>query len=73
MTPQELATLSDADLDALRVSVAIEQERRRDLEVIPEQIEQLTGRYNRARAAGGPEWPELPQAVAAFKGRNTDQ
>lgn len=70
MTPDQLAALSDTDLDQLRVDVITEQERRRDIEGIPAEIERLTARYNGAKGATGPDWPELPAAVNAFKSRN---
>lgn len=38
MTPEELAALTDEDLDALRVAVLTEEERRRDLANLPERI-----------------------------------
>lgn len=46
----ELATLSDEELDALRVRVLSEQERRADLATIPTQILTLAEQY---RAGGG--------------------
>lgn len=72
MTPEQLAALSPEDLDALRVAVAVEQERRRDIEAIPAEIERLNRRYERAKGPSGPAWPELPDAVKAYKARNPD-
>lgn len=48
----DLTTLDDEALDALRVQVLTEQERRANLAAIPEQIRDLAGKY---RAGGGDE------------------
>lgn len=70
MTPEQIAVLSDDDLDALRRNVVTEQERRRDRETIPAEIERLNARYARVKGPAGPEWPELPQALDAYRKRN---
>lgn len=41
----ELESLSDEQLDALRVEVAVEQERRLAVATIPAQIADLTAKY----------------------------
>lgn len=46
----DLTTLTDEQLDQLRIDVAIEQERRAALATIPGQITDLATRY---RAGGG--------------------
>ena len=45
MTDTELKTLSDDDLDALRIQVLNEQERRQRLSAIPTQVAQLAGQF----------------------------
>ena len=45
MTDSELKTLSDDDLDALRIQVLNEQERRQRLSAIPTQVTQLAGQF----------------------------
>ena len=45
MTDTELKTLSDDDLDALRIQVLNEQERRQRLSAIPTQVTQLAGQF----------------------------
>lgn len=56
----DLTTLTDGELDALRVNVLGEQERRANLAHIPEQIKELAGKF---RAGGGDE-AELADALA---------
>ena len=46
----DLANLTDDELDALRVAVLTEQERRANLAVIPEQVADLATKY---RDGGG--------------------
>lgn len=67
LTMEQLAALNPEDLEALHVATLTEQERRRDVEVIPDQIEHLTQRYNQAR---GPRWDELPAAIQAYRNRH---
>ena len=43
--PMNLKDLSDNDLDALRVDVLVEQERRENLAQIPSQIVELREKY----------------------------
>lgn len=50
----DLTTYTADDLDKLRRDVLTEQERRRDAEVIPDQIERLSARYLRATGQGEP-------------------
>lgn len=57
----DLTTLTDGELDALRVDVLGEQERRANLAHIPEQIKELAGKF---RAGGGDE-AELAEAITA--------
>lgn len=45
MTDTELKALSDDDLDALRIQVLNEQERRQRLSAIPTQVTQLAGQF----------------------------
>lgn len=45
MTPEQLRTLTDEDLDTLRIDVLAEQERRARLETTPNTIEQLNRDY----------------------------
>lgn len=52
-------TLTDEDLDALRVDVLTEQERRANLERIPEQVAELCRTYRE----GGGDPTVLEQAV----------
>lgn len=51
----DLKALSDDELDQLRTEVQIEQERRKALEQIPEQIRELTAKY----IAGGGQVEDL--------------
>lgn len=51
----DLKELSDEELDQLRTEVQIEQERRKALEQIPEQIRELTAKY----VAGGGQVEDL--------------
>ena len=51
-----LKDLSDNDLDALRVDVLVEQERRDDLAQIPDQIAELREKY----VSGGGDPDDLP-------------
>lgn len=46
----DLTTLTDEDLDALRVAVLTEQERRRTLAETPDLVEQIAARYATATA-----------------------
>lgn len=62
----DFATLTDTYLDQLHTDVLTEQERRRDAEVIPDQIEALSARY--LRATGQAEPPV--QAAERGVGRN---
>lgn len=55
----DLTTLTDEDLDALRVQVLTEQERRANLSQIPAAIQELAGKY----AEGGGDREELLKAV----------
>ena len=55
----DLTTLTDDDLDALRVRVLTEQERRADLEQIPATIQELASKYTE----GGGDREELIKAV----------
>ena len=48
----DLRTLTADELDALRIDVAIEQERRANLAAIPEQIKELAEKF---RDGGGDE------------------
>ena len=57
----DLTTLTDGELDALRVDVLGEQERRANLAHIPEQIKELAEKF---RAGGGDE-TELAEAITA--------
>lgn len=57
----DLTTLTDDELDAVRVDVLTEQERRANLAQIPEQIRELAERF---RAGGGDE-SELAEAITA--------
>ncbi|WP_336647510.1 hypothetical protein [Microbacterium sp. MMO-10] len=41
----DLTDMTDDDLDALRVAVAVEQERRQALATIPAQVAQLAARF----------------------------
>lgn len=50
MTLPDLTTYSDDDLEALRVAVLTEQDRRTKLAQIPQMVTQLTGQF---MAAGG--------------------
>lgn len=64
----DLTTLAADELDALRVDVAIEQERRANLAAIPEQIEALAKVF---RDGGGDEQALAdaltPEQVAALE------
>ena len=57
----DLTTLTDDDLDALRVRVLTEQERRANLEQIPATIQDLATKYTE----GGGDRQELEQAIKA--------
>lgn len=57
----DLTTLSNSELNDLRVNVLKEQERRDNLAHIPEQIKELAETF---RAGGGDE-SELSEAIAA--------
>jgi len=50
MTPEQIRTLTDDDLDQLRRDALTEQERRANLAVIPEQVADLAAKY---RDGGG--------------------
>lgn len=50
MTPEQLRTLTDDDLDQLRRDALTEQERRANLAAIPEQVADLAAKY---RDGGG--------------------
>lgn len=78
MTVVDLAPFADGDLDALRVAVLNEQERRRDVAHLPTQIEQLSARYRRAagiveapaatRPTGSADCTSQAEIVAAWAG-----
>ena len=55
----DLTTLTDGDLDALRVRVLTEQERRANLAQIPTTIQELASKYTE----GGGDREELIKAV----------
>ena len=55
----DLTTLTDGDLDALRVRVLTEQERRANLAQIPATIQELASKYTE----GGGDREELIKAV----------
>ena len=55
----DLTTLTDGDLDALRVHVLTEQERRANLAQIPATIQELAAKYKE----GGGDRDELIKAV----------
>ena len=55
----DLTTLTDEDLDALRVRVLTEQERRANLAQIPATIQELAAKYT----DGGGDREELLKAV----------
>ena len=58
----DLTTLTDDDLDALRIDVLNEQERRARLALIPAQIAELTARY--IEDGGDPADLQSPGATA---------
>ncbi|UNX54072.1 hypothetical protein MF406_14135 [Georgenia sp. TF02-10] len=60
----DLKALTDDDLNALRVEVLTEQERRADLAGIPQQVADLTARF----VAGGGDPADLTAAVDAGTG-----
>lgn len=66
--PMDLSTLTDDDLDQLRIAVLTEQERRANLASIPAQITQLAQTY---RDGGGDEQALAdaltPEQVAALE------
>lgn len=57
----DLTTMTDADLNMLRIDVLEEQERRANLAHIPEQIKELADKF---RAGGGDE-SALADAITA--------
>lgn len=50
----DLTTLTEEELDVLRVQVAAEFERRRDLVYLPLEIERLSAKFSRAEKASRP-------------------
>lgn len=66
MTPEQIAALTSAELETLRTNVLAEQEKRRNAEAIPTEIERLNAQYT---STGAPAWPELTQAIEARKRR----
>lgn len=65
MALPDLATYTDADLDALRVAVLIEQERRRIIASAPDLVATVTARYAEATKAAAPTpWASLSDRVA---------
>ena len=60
----DLTTMTDVDLDALRVRVLTEQERRRLLADAPAQSKALGDKYAAAVAAAAPiPWASVPDAI----------
>lgn len=60
----DLTTMTDSDLDALRVQVLTEQERRRLLADAPAQSKALGDKYAAAVAAAAPiAWASVPDAI----------
>jgi hypothetical protein len=63
-TMTDLTPLTDSELDALRVEVLTEQERRRMLVEAPAQTEALGDRYAAAVASAAPvAWASVPDAI----------
>ena len=63
----DLTTLTDEDLDALRVDVLNEQDRRRIITEAPAQIETLSASYYRAAQLEAPPVEEAQHGIDAAK------